>query len=68
MDRTGAINFGAYKSMNNIEKEEKTKLNREWGQWKRRMLSKKERKKLSFAMFIDFLCCKGYFEKYYDQH
>jgi len=36
------------------------KIKREWGQWKRRWLSKEERKNLNHGMFIDFLCCKGY--------
>ena len=39
---------------------EKAKIKREWGQWKRRMLSPKERMNLTLGMFIDFLCSKGY--------
>ena len=42
-----------------MKPEEQVKLNREWGQWKRRMLSRREKKNLSFAMFLDFLACKG---------
>jgi hypothetical protein len=32
----------------------------EWEIWKKEMLSAKERKNLSIAMFIDFLYSKGY--------
>jgi len=50
-----------------MKKEEITKIRREWGQWKRRMLSRKERNKLRLGMFIDFVCCKGYFEKIFNR-
>ena len=39
---------------------ERKKLRREWGQWKRNWLSEKEKKNLEYAMFVEFLLCKGY--------
>ena len=43
-----------------MTKKQKQKLNRQWGQWKRRYLSSKEKKKIEVAMYIDFLAAKGY--------
>ena len=40
----------------------KKKISKDWQIWKKSYLSDKERKSLSLAHFIDFLCAKGYWE------
>lgn len=43
-----------------MTKEKILKIRRQWGQWKRYRLSKTEKKNLSMAMYLDFLCSNGY--------
>ena len=43
-----------------MSKERIKRIRREWGQWKRYNLSKRERNNIEIGMFIDFACSKGH--------
>ena len=45
-----------------MSEEHKKKICREWGQWKRRWLSKKERRNLTSDLFVEFMVVKNHQE------